>query len=109
MAVFAPIPSARDRIATEAKSGLRRKPRTARRTSDRELFMLVFDGIRAGKVGGAGRRPVPQFAVPRGIALPREPLRPSAPTWMLVALVLAGAVVYLNALAGPFVLDDQSA
>lgn len=28
---------------------------------------------------------------------------------MLVALVLAGAVVYLNALAGPFVLDDQSA
>src|SRR5262245_43350161 len=36
IAVLAPIPSASERIATAANSGLRRRPRTARRRSDSE-------------------------------------------------------------------------
>jgi hypothetical protein len=43
IAVFAPIPSASERIATIANSGLRRSPRTARRRSE-SVVILCFDG-----------------------------------------------------------------
>src|SRR3954471_3565136 len=46
IAVFAPIPSASDRIATVAKSGLRRRPRTAKRRSDQAVLICDFDGRR---------------------------------------------------------------
>src|SRR4051812_29933810 len=39
MAVFAPIPSASDRIATMANSGVRRNPRIARRRADKAEVM----------------------------------------------------------------------
>src|SRR4051812_28551716 len=38
MAVFAPIPSASERMATVANSGLRRSPRRARRRSDQDVM-----------------------------------------------------------------------
>jgi hypothetical protein len=47
IAVLAPIPSARDRIATVANSGLRARLRIARRTSDvEEEVMVILDGTR---------------------------------------------------------------
>ena len=39
IAVFAPIPSASDRMATAAKSGLRPSPRNARRTSLKKAML----------------------------------------------------------------------
>src|SRR5262245_53133460 len=42
MAVLAPMPRASERIATAAKSGLRRSPRIARRRSDSELLIFVL-------------------------------------------------------------------
>src|SRR5688572_11064212 len=50
IAVFAPIPSANDRIATVANSGLRPRLRIARRTSDVEGFMEDLDGAETGAV-----------------------------------------------------------
>src|SRR6476660_3126687 len=44
MAVLAPMPRARDRIATSANSGLRRSPRTARRRSARMEVIGALDG-----------------------------------------------------------------
>src|SRR5688572_33114114 len=49
IAVFAPIPSASDRMATVANSGLRPRLRIARRTSDVVVVMVLLDG---------GRRPM---------------------------------------------------
>ncbi len=43
IAVLAPIPRASDRMATMAKSGLRRSPRSARRRSD-AAFISCLDG-----------------------------------------------------------------
>src|SRR3954471_21511259 len=44
MAVFAPIPSASDRIATTANSGLRRRPRSANRRSEK-VAIPGLDGL----------------------------------------------------------------
>src|SRR5215217_720325 len=46
MAVFAPIPSANERIATVEKTGLRRSPRNANRRSEMKDVMRVLDGAR---------------------------------------------------------------
>src|SRR5689334_4578322 len=50
IAVFAPMPSASERMATAANRGLRRRPRSARRKSEAELVMLLFDGMDPPKV-----------------------------------------------------------
>ncbi len=50
MAVFAPIPSASDRIATIANSGLLRSPRTAKRRSFRASVIAGLDVHPAAKV-----------------------------------------------------------
>jgi protein O-mannosyl-transferase len=52
---------------------------------------------------------VAQFAVPRGAARPRVGNRNRTVPWRASLLVLAGGLVYLNALGGPFVLDDHNA
>src|SRR5688572_9329796 len=58
IAVFAPIPSASERMATDAKSGLRRRLRKASRRSEVEVLMLNFDGVRRAKVGTGGGAPL---------------------------------------------------
>src|SRR5260221_8266277 len=50
IAVLAPIPSARDRIATVEKRGLRRRPRRAKRRSARAVVIPCFDEIGGGTV-----------------------------------------------------------
>jgi protein O-mannosyl-transferase len=53
---------------------------------------------------------VAQFAVPRGAARARVRDRDRTVPWRAALLLLiAGGAVYLNALHGPFVLDDHSA
>src|SRR5687767_12284202 len=59
IAVFAPMPSARERIATMANSGLRSRPRTARR---RSLIGAVI-----GQLDGRDQRRVGRRSAQRGL------------------------------------------
>src|SRR5436190_14327401 len=57
MAVFAPFPRASDRIATVAKSGLRRRPRKARRTSDRLEVIAAWTESSPERLASAAAQP----------------------------------------------------
>src|SRR6185436_18969626 len=58
IAVLAPIPSASDRIATIEKTGLRSRPRTARRKSDEVALIETLDAAGRWMVYSPGRQRV---------------------------------------------------
>ena len=56
IAVFAPMPSASDRIATVANNGLRRSPRKANRKSPPEVAMCALTRMSGGWLTSGARR-----------------------------------------------------
>src|SRR6185436_14073366 len=68
IAVLAPMPSASDRIATIEKTGLRNRPRTARRKSDEVALIEALDAATGWMVYSPGRQRVISAATGVGVS-----------------------------------------